>query len=97
MSRLAASARGAAEGVAAGQRGGPRGGVVPGPRKRAVSKPLRRVRSLAVGPRSRAFDGPPRMLIWEIREEARDRQSLDKHVAQDIWKLGRVAEGVIDP
>ena len=37
------------------------------------------------------------MLIREIREEARDRQSLDKHVAKDIWKLGRVAEGVIDP
>ena len=37
------------------------------------------------------------MLIREIREEARGRQSLDEQVAKDIWKLGRVAEGVIDP
>ena len=36
-------------------------------------------------------------LIREIQEEARGRQSLDTHVAEDIWKLGRVAEGVIDP
>lgn len=36
-------------------------------------------------------------LMREIREEARGRQSLDEHVAKDIWKLGRVADGVIDP
>ena len=32
------------------------------------------------------------MLIREIQEEARGKQSLDEHVAKDIWKLGRVTE-----
>ena len=33
----------------------------------------------------------------EIREEARGRQSLHEHVAKDIWKLGHVPEGGIEP